>query len=354
ISAFISVLDSQPAYSEEGCHTKYADIMFALDGSHSIGIDNFKIMENFTKNIINDLPIGKQNVRVGLLTFDSDVRNEFNLNEYFTKKEIFRAIKNIHYYSKGTMTNSALDYLREKSFTEKAGDRKNIQNIAIVMTDGVSLNPYATKAAARKLRATGTMIFVVGIKDYDKREINGIASKPSSKFTYPVSGFQALNGIVESLVSKTCLYVPCSSGPCKNGASCINKGENYLCKCPQGYKGKDCSIVDRCSSNPCKHGGECSNKGDNYVCSCVLGYRGNDCSIVDPCSSNPCKYGGECRNKEDKYVCSCVPGYRGNDCSIVDPCDSSPCKHGGHCTNNGSNYNCNCLLGYRGDDCAIG
>ena len=33
---------------------------------------------------------------------------------------------------------------------------------------------------------------------------------------------------------------PCLNNACMNGATCLPNGEDYLCKCPNGYTGKYC------------------------------------------------------------------------------------------------------------------
>ncbi|XP_028419311.1 von Willebrand factor-like [Dendronephthya gigantea] len=33
---------------------------------------------------------------------------------------------------------------------------------------------------------------------------------------------------------------PCASGPCRNGATCINQGNDYECRCASGYGGRQC------------------------------------------------------------------------------------------------------------------
>ena len=33
----------------------------------------------------------------------------------------------------------------------------------------------------------------------------------------------------------------CSGSPCKNGGTCYNVSEDYLCVCPDDFKGKNCS-----------------------------------------------------------------------------------------------------------------
>ena len=37
------------------------------------------------------------------------------------------------------------------------------------------------------------------------------------------------------------------------------------------------SLFIDCSSAPCKNGGTCRNSGDSFICSCVLGFEGKTC-----------------------------------------------------------------------------
>jgi hypothetical protein len=39
---------------------------------------------------------------------------------------------------------------------------------------------------------------------------------------------------------KNVLVSPCDSGPCENEGECSNVGNSFECKCPSGYKGKQC------------------------------------------------------------------------------------------------------------------
>ena len=62
----------------------------------------------------------------------------FHLNKYDNKKDLKAAIERIPYMGGHTNTASALRMMHKELFTFNNGDRDNIQNVAIVLTDGRS------------------------------------------------------------------------------------------------------------------------------------------------------------------------------------------------------------------------
>ena len=76
-----------------------------------------------------------------------------------------------------------------------------------------------------------------------------------------------------------------------NGGTCENPApDEYLCKCPEGFSGTNCQVVDNvCATAPCLHGGNCSvvqinavtdsNAVTGFNCSCPPGWTGDTCQI---------------------------------------------------------------------------
>ena len=90
------------------------------------------------------------------------------------------------------------------SFKPAAGDRPNVPNILIVITDGQSTSPSLTTAETVKLhKIPGLTVFAIGIgSGVDKNELGRIAS--DSKHVLTVSSFSSLQSIQAS-VKKTSL-----------------------------------------------------------------------------------------------------------------------------------------------------
>ena len=94
-----------------------ADIVFLLDSSGSVGSANFQKMLGFVRNVANSFNIGPKDVQIGVDTFQTSVKSEFNLNTYPTKQPMLSAINNIKYTQGLTHTGQAISFMANDSFT---------------------------------------------------------------------------------------------------------------------------------------------------------------------------------------------------------------------------------------------
>lgn len=162
-------------------------------------------MLEFVKSFLHSANIDGGDVRVGVLTYSTGVRIEFNLNDYTSKSELFKAVDNIPWRYGSTNTADALLEMHETMFTRGNGDRRGVPNICIIITDGVSnINFARTLPEAEKARKKGIHIYAVGIALQDLKEVNGIASEPASENVFSVNTFDELEGLDETIFESTC------------------------------------------------------------------------------------------------------------------------------------------------------
>ena len=71
---------------------------------------------------------------------------------------------------------------------------------------------------------------------------------------------------------------------CENGATCVNNGSSYYCKCASGFTAKYCQTeINECQSTPCQHG-TCKDGVNDYHCTCQAGWTGKNCDKdIDYC-----------------------------------------------------------------------
>ncbi|TNM90159.1 hypothetical protein fugu_004393 [Takifugu bimaculatus] len=129
----------------------------------------------------------------------------------------------------------------------------------------------------------------------------------------------------------------CLSSPCRNGATCLDNLDDYVCLCPKGpvwFMGKNCEeLLDACITAPCSN---CTSipGTDHFSCHCPAGFTGLNCTEdVDECQSNPCDgVRSLCVNRANGYSCHCPLGLGGQAClENVTTCAEGLCQHGGIC-----------------------
>ena len=123
------------------------DVVFVMDGSSSVGPENFEQMKSFVSELVGKLDIDSGNTRVGVVTYSNVVEEDIELGEYSTTASLQSAIASHSYIGRGTLTHVALEHVRTKILT-MAGDRSEVPNIVVVLTNGESNRPHETKVRA--------------------------------------------------------------------------------------------------------------------------------------------------------------------------------------------------------------
>ncbi|NWV56972.1 MATN2 protein, partial [Daphoenositta chrysoptera] len=181
------------------------DLVFVIDGSKSLGEDNFEIVKQFVSGILDTLEISPKGARVGLLQYSTEVRTEFTLRQFSSAKDMKKAVSQMKYMGRGSMTGLALRQMFQRSFTEAEGARPfsaNVPRISIVFTDGRAQDEVSEWATRAKQR--GIIIYAVGIGKAIEEELLEIASEPSYKHLFYAEDFTALEDISEELRAQIC------------------------------------------------------------------------------------------------------------------------------------------------------
>ncbi|CAG09870.1 unnamed protein product [Tetraodon nigroviridis] len=178
------------------------DLVFLVDGSWSVGRENFKHIRSFIASLAGAFDIGEDKTRVAVVQYSTDTRTEFPLTRYTRRGDLLQAINSLPYKGGNTMTGDAIDYLLQNIFTEAGGSRKSFPKVAMIITDGKSQDPV--EEHARRLRNIGVEIFVLGIKGADEDELREIASTPHSKHMYNVPNFDKIQEVQKKIIREVC------------------------------------------------------------------------------------------------------------------------------------------------------
>uniref|UniRef100_A0A8C3RQ95 Matrilin 2 n=1 Tax=Chelydra serpentina TaxID=8475 RepID=A0A8C3RQ95_CHESE len=181
------------------------DLVFVIDGSKSLGEDNFEVVKEFVSGILDSLEISPKAARVGLLQYSTQVRTEFTLRQFSTAKDMKKAVSQMKYMGKGSMTGLALKQMFERSFTEAEGARPfsaEVPRVSIVFTDGRAQDEVSEWAS--KAKQNGITIYAVGIGKAIEEELLEIASEPPDKHLFYAEDFSTMGEISEKLKKRIC------------------------------------------------------------------------------------------------------------------------------------------------------
>nr|XP_025040872.1 matrilin-2 isoform X6 [Pelodiscus sinensis] len=181
------------------------DLVFVIDGSKSLGENNFEVVKEFVSGILDSLEISPKAARVGLLQYSSQVRTEFTLRQFSTVKDMKKAVSHMKYMGKGSMTGLALKQMFERSFTEAEGARPvsaDVPRVSIVFTDGRAQDEVSEWAS--KAKQNGITIYAVGIGKAIEEELLEIASEPPDKHLFYAEDFSTMEEISEKLKKQIC------------------------------------------------------------------------------------------------------------------------------------------------------
>ncbi len=58
--------------------------------------------------------------------------------------------------------------------------------------------------------------------------------------------------------------------------------EDFMCACPPGFTGKNCSVeINECfPNNSCPGNSTCIDELDSYSCTCNTGFEGDNCTGI--------------------------------------------------------------------------
>ncbi|KAF7247756.1 Collagen alpha-4(VI) chain [Varanus komodoensis] len=184
-----------------------ADIMFLVDGSWSIGKDNFNRVQDFLYTLVDSFDIGEDKIQIGLIQYTDLPHHEFFLNLFLHKEDILKKIQNLHYKGGGTKTGLSLKFMLDNQFNEMAGSWQNqgVPQIAVVITDGQAQDNISEPA--EKVKHAGITVYAIGIKDAVFSELQEIASDPDEAYVFNVEDFASLQSISQNIVQMLCTTV---------------------------------------------------------------------------------------------------------------------------------------------------
>nr|XP_019964925.1 PREDICTED: integrin alpha-M-like [Paralichthys olivaceus] len=182
-----------------------ADIAFLLDGSGSVNLADFGRMKNFVKKLVRPF-VGKP-TQFAVVQFSTNPIFHMSFRDFFSFGQWESNIDGIRQIGEGTNTAQAIQFVVQNVFTSEGGSRPNVKKILIVVTDGESTDSTSLPYSIQLAENNKIIRFAIGVgrafsSQNAKKELNYIASAPSTNHVFRVESFNALDAITKNLQEK--------------------------------------------------------------------------------------------------------------------------------------------------------
>ncbi|KAL0964069.1 hypothetical protein UPYG_G00317950 [Umbra pygmaea] len=189
------------------------DIIFLIDGSDNTGPSGIGHIRDFIINIVQQLNVQSDQVRVAVVQYSDKVKTEFSLNSYNNKAAVLSAIRRLRQQGgRSSDLAQAIDYVISKEIKPSAGARLDeASQHLVVLTGGRS--PTDVSAYGPQLRDKRVNCIGIGAGGADSRQLSQIAT--SSSDVISIQNFPALSGIRERFIARLSgtIPVPPTYGP---------------------------------------------------------------------------------------------------------------------------------------------
>jgi hypothetical protein len=232
---------------DERCVAKQ-DLVIAVDGSGSVHADGFKLVKNFTGELLRRYKVewhAEVAMQIGLVVFgngaiedDGSISKAVLLRELSTDLQATKDAAAAMEHQKGFTNMAQAFVLARKLLTQKG--RSYAQSAVMTISDGKPSFLFETREQAAVLESKGIQRFMVGISEFPGSDqwklMTELASQPAFTNTVRVPGIDALQdgagAFVEEALVKFC---PASMSPSMNLKE--ERAQGYILVRKAGYCG---------------------------------------------------------------------------------------------------------------------
>ncbi|XP_073668118.1 uncharacterized protein [Paramisgurnus dabryanus] len=175
------------------------DIVFVVDGSDDVGRE-FPIIQEFMRKVVENLNIGENKIRVGVVQYADNPYADIYLNSHKTKEGVLNGIKELRQRG-GRQRNlgRAIDFVSREVLTYGRGGRKQegVPQFVVVISGGKATDNIRTSATA--LKQSGIVPFGIGTREVGSQELQVISYVP--RFAFSVDDLPGLYTVQDTLLT---------------------------------------------------------------------------------------------------------------------------------------------------------
>ncbi|NXN16664.1 VWA2 protein, partial [Indicator maculatus] len=224
----------------EGCQAQSLDLVFAVDASAGVSLENFLRLRGFVRSSSLHFSINRDVTQIALVVYGSKAQTVFALDTHRSSAAVLQAISQASFLGGSASAGSALLHIFGAVMTVQKGARPGVNKAVVVLTNGGGMEEAA--APAQQLRHDGVLVFVVVVGDAQRDVLLRVAGSP--EYLVHVSSYEDLQHYQDLIIERICEEAKspvnlCKPNPCMNQGVCILGPGSYRCEC-HGWEGPHC------------------------------------------------------------------------------------------------------------------
>nr|XP_055066680.1 collagen alpha-6(VI) chain [Misgurnus anguillicaudatus] len=166
--------------------TQLADVIFLVQCTSRIRIQDFESIKNFLTSVVNSTQIGDNLIRIGIIVYSDTLKtlkSVTTLNQYNSKREVLEDIRKLKPPPGNANTAKALEYALP-SFDEASGGRqkRGIPQMLFLITDGAAKDKENLRARADEFALKQIHMYGIGVAKAQRSELEIITKNKNTVF----------------------------------------------------------------------------------------------------------------------------------------------------------------------------
>ena len=173
-------------------------------GSTEITLRDYIV--TWLRKVVYGLEFRFDTIRTAMISYNSNAYMHYLLNAYSTQSEVLDAVSTFTIRGGYSNAKSAIDMCRDLVFTSRNGDRRDVENVVVLLTDGCStVDHLLTQPAAQTLKDAGARFYAVAIGDIvDMAEMTALATNNATPYLLRIEQEPDIQRTVDMFLDSIC------------------------------------------------------------------------------------------------------------------------------------------------------
>ncbi|NXL87246.1 VWA2 protein, partial [Alectura lathami] len=184
----------------EGCQVQSLDLVFVMDASAGVGLENCLQLRDFVRSSSLHFTINWDVTQIALVAYGSRAHTVFTLDTHTSNSALLQAIDQVPFLGDTASAGSALLHAHSDMMTVQRGARPGVSKVVVVLTNRGGMEDAAVPA--QQLRDNGVLVIVVVIGEMQRDTLMRVAGSPN--YLVHISSFEDLHYYQGLITERIC------------------------------------------------------------------------------------------------------------------------------------------------------